>query len=93
MGYEQTEHELNVTLERDLNVLTGRYILRLAREVERVRIDCSGASLIDSEGVIVLYQLVKSGKAVTLHHPPAIFFEVVETLQLSDFFDMDAMVA
>lgn len=92
MGYERTENELNVTLERDMTVLTGRHIERLAQDVDRVHIDCSAANLIDSEGVIVLYRLVRDGKTVTLRNPPEIFYEVLDILDLDTFFDLDAMV-
>ncbi len=93
MTYEKKGDTLHVTLHRDFNLLTARKVRRLCRDVNEVRIDLSRSKFVDTEGIIVLYELIQAGKKVRLIHPPPIFFEVVHILGLEEIFRPEALVA
>lgn len=89
MEHHREGDVLTVTLHRDFNLLTARHLRRLAEGATHVRIDCSDARFIDSEGVMSMYQLRKEGTDVTLINPPKIFREVLSILDLADVFDVE----
>jgi ABC-type transporter Mla MlaB component len=91
MEYQKTGNQLRVRLIRDFNLFTVRRMAPLAADVDAVHIDLSGAKIVDSEAVRLLYQLVRSGKRVTLAHPPEIMREVIDVLGLEEVLDIDAM--
>jgi anti-anti-sigma regulatory factor len=61
-------------------------------DATRVRIDLSRARLIDTEGVMALFRLQKEGITIRLLDPPAIFYEVLEVLELEEAFDQERLV-
>ncbi|WP_456427039.1 STAS domain-containing protein [Rhodocaloribacter sp.] len=93
MTYEKKGDTIHITLRRDFNLLTARKVRRLCRDVNEVHIDLSRSKFVDTEGIIVLYELIKAGKKVRLIHPPPIFFEVVHILRLEEIFRPEALVA
>lgn len=92
MQYERSPDRLDVRLKRDLNLLTARRIEHLGQDVDEVWIDLRNARLVDTEGVIALYRLLKAGKSVYLMNPPPILYEVIDALGLSEAIDLDALV-
>lgn len=92
MEYELSPDRLDVRLKRDLNLLTARRIEHLAADVGEVWIDLRNARLVDTEGVVVLYRLLKAGKTVRLTNPPPLLYEVIDALGLAEAIDLDALV-
>lgn len=92
MQYELTPDLLDVRLKRDLNLLTARRIEQLAAGVDEVRLDLRNARIVDTEGVIVIYRLLRAGKKVRLTQPPDILYEVVDALGLRSAIDLDSLV-
>ena len=93
MTYEKDGDTLRITLHRDFNLLTARKVRRLCGDVNAVYIDLSRSKFVDTEGIIVLFELIRGGKTVRLHQPPAIFFEVIDILGLESVFRPEALVA
>jgi anti-anti-sigma regulatory factor len=91
MDYEKTDNQLRVRLIRDFNLFTAQRLAPLAEDVSTVHIDLSSTKIVDSEAVRLLYQLVASGKRVTLVNPPPIMGEVIDVLGLRAVLDVDAM--
>jgi anti-anti-sigma regulatory factor len=91
MDYEKTTDQLTVRLMRDFNLFTARRVGHLVGDIPRVRLDLSHAKFVDSEAVRLLYDMVTSGKAVTLVRPPEILREVIDVLGLDGVLDLDAM--
>jgi len=89
MEHQRDEDILTVRLHRDFNLLTARHLQRLAEGAEEVRIDCRDARLIDSEGVMAMYDLQRNGASVTLIDPPDIFREVLTILDLEEVFGVE----
>jgi anti-anti-sigma regulatory factor len=94
MEHERTGDLLTVRLQRDFNLLAARHLQHLAESAmnegaERVRVDLSEARLVDTEAIIALDRLQRQGLHVTLVHPPALFQEVLELLDLTDAFETD----
>ena len=84
MIYTIKNKVLQVKVELSLNLLTRRSIEKLADDAEHVIIDLSTTKIVDSEGVILLWQLNKKNKNVSLIKPPAILFDIVDILGLSN---------
>jgi anti-anti-sigma regulatory factor len=89
MEHHRNEDVLTVRLHRDFNLLTARHLQRIADDAREVRIDCRDARLIDSEGVMAMYDLQRSGTTVTLIDPPDIFREVLSILDLKEVFGVE----
>ncbi len=87
MDVEQTKTTVVIRLKRDLNFLTGRRLAEIAAAEKSVTIDLSQSRFVDSEGIKVLYRLLRAGKVVTLVNPPQIYFEVVRILSLNECFE------
>jgi anti-anti-sigma regulatory factor len=89
MEHHRDEDVLTVRLHRDFNLLTARHLQRIAEGADEVRIDCRDARLIDSEGVMAMYDLQRQGASVTLIDPPEIFREVLSILDLEEVFGVE----
>ena len=73
MTYEKDGDTLRITLHRDFNLLTARKVRRLCGDVNTVYIDLSRSKFVDTEGIIVLFELIRGGKTVRLHQPRHLF--------------------
>lgn len=79
-------------VEQNLNLVTSGYIERLAAEAEEVHLDLSDARFVDSEGVILLWRLLREGKKVLLWEPPRILSEMIDILDLKEALPLEEMV-
>jgi ABC-type transporter Mla MlaB component len=89
MDYERDDGTVTVHFRRDFNLLTARHLRQVAQGAEHVRVDLSHARLVDTEAIAALWDLQASGVRVTLYDPPDLFHDLVEALQLEDFFDVE----
>ena len=92
MDFLQTGSRLDVTLRRDFNLLTARKVDRLADEAEEIHIDLARSRLVDSEALMVLFRLVRSGKHVRLKNPPPILGEIIHILGLESVLNLEELV-
>lgn len=92
MQHRQERHRLFLKPEQNLNLLTARHIERMADDVTEIYLDLSHARIIDSEGVILLYRLLRAGKKIFLKEPPPILAELVHALDLESVIPLSTMV-
>jgi anti-anti-sigma regulatory factor len=88
MHHQREGTDLTVTLDRDLNLLTARYIARLAESAERVVVDLRDTRIADTEGIAHLHRMQLQGKTVTVRNPPEVFMEVLDVLDLNGLFEI-----
>jgi len=88
MRHHRDGSHLTIELDRDLNLLTARYIKRLADPVDHVVVDLRKTRLADTEGVAHLHRLQLEGKTVTVRNPPDVFLEVLKVLELTGLFEI-----
>lgn len=89
MDYERDGDTVTVHFRRDFNLLTARHLYQVAQGADRVRIDLSDARIVDTEALSALWKLQDEGRHVTLHDPPTLFYDMLETLDLTDVFDVE----
>ena len=65
---------------------------RLRPETNTLRIDLKESKFIDSEGVIFLHRWQTAGNKLQLLHPPDLFVEILEILELDDRWDLDEII-
>lgn len=65
---------------------------RLHSGITKLRLDMSRSNRIDSEGVIFLHRWQRSGKELELINPPPVLFEILDILELTDMWDLEAIV-
>jgi anti-anti-sigma regulatory factor len=92
MDLERHGDTLTVRVRRDFNLMAVRHLNYHLDDATRVRIDLRRARLVDTEAVMALFRLMQSGVTVRLLDPPAIFYEVLEVLELEEVFDVDTLV-
>lgn len=86
--------KLNVTVQGDFNLRTKKMILsRLNPAVNSLTINLIECERIDSEGVIFLHRWLQKGNTLLLIEPPAIFFEILEILNLEEAWDLEKIIA
>lgn len=84
---------LEVSFYRDFNLWTKNILKsRLAPDIEELRIDLKHSNRIDSEGVIFLHRWLNAGNKLELIHPPAVLFDILDTLELTTAWDLDAII-
>jgi ABC-type transporter Mla MlaB component len=92
MDLERHGDTLTVRTRRDFNLMAVRHLKYHLEDATRVRIDLSRARLVDTEAVMALFRLQREGLDITLLEPPAIFYEVLEVLELESAFDIERLV-
>ena len=92
MDLERHGDTLTVRTRRDFNLMAVRHLKYHLEGATRVRVDLSRARLVDTEAVMALFRLQKEGLDITLLEPPAIFYEVLEVLELESVFDVERLV-
>jgi ABC-type transporter Mla MlaB component len=92
MDLERHGDTLTVRTRRDFNLMAVRHLKYHLEDATRVRVDLSRARLVDTEAVMALFRLQQEGMEVTLLEPPAIFYEVLEVLELESTFDIERLV-
>ena len=92
MDLERHGNTLTVRTRRDFNLMAVRHLKYHLEDATRVRVDLSRARLVDTEAVMALFRLQKEGLDITLLEPPAIFYEVLEVLELESAFDVERLV-
>ncbi|NGP88809.1 hypothetical protein [Fodinibius halophilus] len=65
---------------------------RLTDKITKLYIDFSHCKLIDSEGIIFLYEWQHSGNELELKNPPEIMFEILNILELDDTWDLNYFI-
>ena len=93
MQIDNVDGHLKVHLDQDLNWFTARRIRHLAEGCAQVELDLQHARLVDTEGLILLYDLSQSGIAVRIHHPPDLLFELADLLELTDVIGLHELCA
>lgn len=85
---------LKVTVHGDFNLRTKKMIeSRLNPAVNMLIINLIECDRIDSEGVIFLHRWLKKENKLQLIEPPAIFFEILDILDLEHSWDLDNIIA
>jgi ABC-type transporter Mla MlaB component len=92
MDLERHGDTLTVRTRRDFNLMAVRHLKYHLEDATRVRVDLSRARLVDTEAVMALFRLQREGPDITLLEPPAIFYEVLEVLELESAFDVERLV-
>lgn len=74
---------LEVKVHRTFN-LTSKNMLenRIHSDTRHLNIDLSDCWLVDSEGVIFMYNWQRTGNTLELINPPKIFFDILDLLEL-----------
>ena len=83
--------KLFLKIEQNLNLITARCIERLSRRARHVYLDLSDARIVDSEGVMALYRLLRSGKCLYLKNAPLILEEVLQALELESVIPLEQL--
>lgn len=87
------EDTLKVTLYSAFNLRTKNVLMsHLNADITKLILDMNRCNRIDSEGVIFLHRWQKSGKKLELIDPPAILFEILDILELSEAWNPDLVV-
>lgn len=85
---------LKVTVHGDFNLHTKKMIIsRINPAITTLIINLIDCDRIDSEGVIFLHRWIKKGNKLQLIEPPAIFFEILELLNLDSSWDLEKIIA
>ena len=92
MDLERHGDTLTVRIRRDFNLMAVRHLKYHREDATRIRIDLERARLVDTEAVMALFRLQQKGITVRLLDPPAIFYEVLEVLELQEAFDVEELV-
>lgn len=92
MDLERHGDTLTVRPRRDFNLMAVRHLTYHLDDASRVRIDLARARLADTEAIMALHRLRGQGVEVVLLEPPAIFYEVLEVLELESAFDAEHLV-
>lgn len=91
MKHRKEGDKLYVKVEQNLNLITTRQIERMAEEVREVYLDLSDARIVDSEGVVLLYRLLRAGKALHIKEAPEILREILRVLDLEDVIPLERL--
>lgn len=76
---------LSIKIKDGFNLWVKNIITTHISDTTRtLRIDLSECKYIDTEGIIFLYQWQENGKKLELIHPPDVFFEILDILELKD---------
>ena len=59
----------------------------VTKEIKKLEIDLSACELIDSEGVIFMYEYQRKGGELELNSPPHILFEILDILEIREQWD------
>jgi len=59
----------------------------ITKGINKLEIDLSACELIDSEGVIFMYEYQRKGGELVLNNPPQILFEILDILELREQWD------
>lgn len=92
MKHRQEGNRLYLKVEQNLNLITAGHIERLAAESGEVHLDLSDARIVDSEGVILLWRLLRERKKVLLWRPPRILSEMIDILELEELLPLEEML-
>lgn len=85
---------LDITVHGDFNLRTKKKILsRLNPAISTLTINLINCERIDSEGVIFLHRWLQKENKLKLIKPPAIFFNILEILNLDSSWDLDNIIA
>lgn len=60
---------------------------RISKSIKKLEIDLSSCNLIDSEGVLFMYNFQREGRCLDIQHPPDILFEILDILELREQWD------
>ncbi|WP_445664671.1 hypothetical protein [Fodinibius sp. AD559] len=86
--------KLEIIVQGDFNLRTKKKILsRLSPAIDKLVINLISSERIDSEGVIFLHRWLQKGNELQLIEPPAIFFEILEILNIDSSWDFEKIIA
>jgi len=91
MKHRQEGSKLFLKVEQNLNLITAGHIERLGVEADEIHLDLSEARIVDSEGIILLWKVLREGKKVLLWKPPRILHEMISILELKEFLPLEKM--
>ena len=91
MTFKLENKHLKITLDGNLNYVAAQEIEPLTSQAHQVTIDLSNARIIDSEGVILLFTIVRRGKILRLQNPPAIIEELIPALGLQEVLRLEEL--
>ena len=92
MDHTYRNDTLTIQLSNDFNWLAVQQIEPLADDATHIRIDLSGARLLDTEALILIDRLQRSGKTVRLIDPPDLLYDLIDLLDLAPTLDADTLV-
>ncbi len=91
MDYEKHGETVKIKLYRDFNYPNVKRIEKVLEDIDEgdlntIFIDLTKSKIIDSEAVKFLFKLKKRGFNIILKNVPEIYYEVLEILELKDYF-------
>jgi len=92
MDLERNGNTLTVRVRRDFNLMAVRHLKYHLDDATRIRIDLARARLVDTEAIMALFRLQNRGLTIRLLEPPAIFYEVLEVLELEEAINPEQLV-
>ena len=90
VSIHKTGSTLEITVSKPFNLRVREIIeSRLSPEITTLKIDLTNSRIIDSEAVIFMYNWNKNRGTLELINPPAVFFEILDILELTDHWDLN----
>ena len=92
MEFKFENDSLEVKLIRDFNLNAVRDLEPHVGSANTIIIDLRKAKFVDSEGIIFLHKLMKSGKTIRLKNLPKFLSECLRILKLENEWDLESML-
>lgn len=90
INIHKTGTTLEVTINKPFNLRVKNIIKsRLTPEITILKIDLTNSKIIDIEGVIFMYHWDKYRGSLELINAPAVFFEILDILELADHWNLN----
>jgi len=90
--YKKNKHRLDLKLDSDFNLNAVYRIRELLGDRHEFTIDLERARFVNSEAVIYLHELIRSGRHVRVKNPPKTFYEILHILGLHEEWDLNRIV-
>ncbi len=86
---QKTDNTLKVTVNGAFNIhVRNQLESKITADTKSLAVDFTHCDLIDTKGVVFLYQWQQNGKSLECINPPDILFEIIELLELSEHWDL-----
>jgi ABC-type transporter Mla MlaB component len=87
---QKTDSTLDVTVNGAFNLHARNQVKQhITADIEKLSVDFDHCHLIDTKGVVFLFQWQQSGNSLELTNPPDMLFEIIELLALQDHWELN----